>query len=119
MTYLFWTLVHIIGLLGYQYTGVLWYLFPGVLHIAMNMFIFVIGTAAALSPNFEVKKLDEDMDKYLGNRFLCQIAAIVTAAQMFTIGYAFFAGMAVLQSAILALSVVLQKIFDKNNETKE
>jgi hypothetical protein len=106
-------MIHIVGLLGFQYTNVIWYLAPGAFHIGLNMFIFVFGTAAALSPNFKIEKLDEDVDRHLGYRFLSQIAAIVTATQLFMVGYAFFAGMAVLQSTVLALAVVLQKVFEK------
>ena len=113
MGYLFWTIVHIAGVFGVHYTGILWLLVPSLLHIAVSMFIFVLGVSAALTPNFEVEKLERKNEQEFGYRFLMQIATILTAVQLFNIGYPFFAGMAVLQGSVLAMSVILQKIFDK------
>jgi len=77
------------------------------------MFIFILGVSAALTPSFEVEKLERKSQQEFGYRFLMQIATILTAVQLFNIGYPFFAGMIVLQGTVLALSVILQKIFDK------
>ena len=113
MGYLFWTLVHIAGVFGIHYTGILWLLVPSLLHIGFSMFIFVLGVSAALTPNFGIEKLERKSQQEFGYRFLMQIATILTAVQLFNIGYPFFAGMIVLQGTVLALSVILQKIFDK------
>lgn len=113
MSYLFWTIVHIAGVFGVQYTGILWFLVPSLIHISVSMFIFVLGVAAALTPSFEIEKLKRKIEQEFGYRFLMQIATILTAVQLFNIGYPFFAGMVVLQGTVLALSVILQKIFDK------
>jgi hypothetical protein len=77
------------------------------------MFVFVFGVSAALTPGFGIKKLERKSEQEFGYRFLLQIAIILTAVQLFNIGYPFFAGMVVLQGTVLALSVILQKIFDK------
>lgn len=111
MSYLFWTVVYLIGVFGFQYTGILWFLLPAVIHIAMSMFVFAFGVSAALAPNIEIEEVVPNKD--FGSRFLMQIATIVTAVQLFNIGYAFFAGMAVLQGSTLALSIFYQKLFDK------
>jgi hypothetical protein len=116
MGHLFWAIVHVIGAFGFQYTGILWFLLPGVVHICVTMFVFVIGAAAAFTPSFSISKLNEKIHKEFGYRFLAQIGSIVTAAQLFYVGYHFFAGMAVLQGLILALTVILQKIFDKKEQ---
>jgi len=113
MNYLFWTLVHIAGVFGVHYAGILWFLVPSLLHIITNMFVFVFGVSAALTPGFGIKKLERKSEQEFGYRFLLQIAIILTAVQLFNIGYPFFAGMVVLQGTVLALSVILQKIFDK------
>jgi hypothetical protein len=113
MSYLFWALVHVVGVFGFQYTGSIWFLSAGVLHTLVNMFIFVFGVSAALTPNFDVEKLDGDRHQDFGNRFLMQIGMILTAVQLFMIGYEFFAGMAILQGVVLSLSVILQKVFDE------
>lgn len=113
MSYLFWTVLHIIGVFGFQHTGILWFLAPGALHILVSMFIFVFGVAAALTPNFEVEKLDDKLHQNFGYRFLMQVGVIVTAVQLFMVGYEFFAGMAILQGVVLAMAVTLQKLFDK------
>ena len=116
MGHLFWAIAHVVGVFSFQYTGILWLLLPGVIHICFSMFVFVIGVAAALTPNFEIQKLEQKIHKEFGYRFLAQIGSIVTAAQLFYVGYQFFAGMAVLQGLILALTVILQKIFDKKEQ---
>ena len=113
MIYLFWTIVHIAGVYSVYYTGILWFLVPSLLHISASMFVFVLGVSAALTPNFGIEKLERKSQQEFGYRFLMQIATILTAVQLFNIGYPFFAGMIVLQGAVLALSVILQKIFDK------
>jgi len=113
MAYLFWTLVHIFGVLGFHYTSVLWFLLPNVLHAFLNMFVFVFGVATALTPNLEVEKLDEDKHKYFGYRFLMQMSIVLTGVQLLHIGYPFVAGMLVLMGSVLALSVAVQKLFNK------
>lgn len=108
MAYFFWALLHVFCVVGFQYTGVLWFLVPAVLHIAILMFSYIFGVAAALDPNLELKFVEEKRD--YGPRFLVQLATTVTAAQLFMIGYAFFAGMIVLQAVTLGMSIILQKI---------
>lgn len=112
MSYLFWACVHIVGVFGFQYTESIWFLSLGTLHAAMNMFIFMFGVSAALTPNFEVEKLDGDKHKDFGYRFLMQMGIILTAVQIYMLGYGFFAGMLFLQAVVLAMTVVYQKIFD-------
>jgi len=113
MGYLFWTIVHIIGVFGVQYTGILWFLVPSVFHIVISTFIFVLGVSAALTPNFEIEKLEQKKHKEFGYRFLMQFATIITGVQLFNIGYPFFAGIVVLQGTVLVMAVIFQKIFDK------
>lgn len=113
MAYLFWTFVHIIGVFGFQYTGIEWFLVLSALHVSISMLIFIFGVAAALTPNFIVENLDASEHKDFGPRFLMQFATIVTAAQLFIIGYEFFAGLVVMHGTILCLSVAMQKLFDK------
>ena len=114
MRYLFWTIVHIVGVFRVQYTGILWFFIPSVVHICLSMFVFIIGVAVALTPNF--KNIDNKIQEEFGYRFLAQIGSIVTAVQLFYIGYYFFAGMAVLQGLTLALTVILQRIFNEKEQ---
>lgn len=114
MGHLFWAIAHVVGVFSFQYTGILWLLLPGVIHICFSMFVFIIGVAVALTPNF--KNIDNKIQEEFGYRFLAQIGSIVTAVQLFYIGYYFFAGMAVLQGLTLALTVILQRIFNEKEQ---
>ena len=113
MNYLFWALVHCIGVLGFQYTDSEWFLVVSVAHVSLSMLIFTIGAAAALNPNYDYND-DEDEEEIVnseyGFRFLLQISFLVTATAIYNLGYAFFAGMIVLKAIILALTITLQKI---------
>lgn len=108
MVYFFWALLHMFCVVGFQYTGFFWFLAPAVLHVAILMFAYIFGVAAALDPNMEM-----DRDKETGNygpRFLVQLATTLTATQLFMIGYTFFAGMVMLQAVTLGISIIVQKI---------
>jgi hypothetical protein len=113
MTYafLFWALLHAGSVLAFQYTGIYWFLLIPVLHICLNMVLYVIAVAACLDPNFPQNDKEKRAD--YGPRFLVQLGMIITAGQLYLIGYAFFAGMVVLQSITLGTSVILQKISSK------
>jgi len=111
MAYFFWAFVHILSIVGFQYTGVLWFLVPAVAHICIIMFAYIFTVAVAFDPNHEVKIIEPK--KEYGPRFLVQLATAVTASQLYIIGYSFFAGMAMLQAVTLGLSVALQKLSDK------
>lgn len=113
MNYLIWALIHIGGVFAFQYYGVLWFLLPGTLHVMFSLAVFVFGVSAALTPIFQVEKLDGEKHKEYGSRFLMQAGSILTSAQLFMIGYEFFAGAAILHSTVLALAVIMQKLFDK------
>lgn len=111
MSYAFWTIVHIIGVSAFQYTGMFTFLIPGIAHIGLSMFIFVLGTAVALNPNFEHEDDDDEDEgpKDYGFRFLLQVGLATTAYQLYLVGYAFFAGMVIIQTLVMAMSVLLQK----------
>jgi hypothetical protein len=94
--------------LGFQYTGIIWFLAPAVTHIIILMFGYIFGVAAALDPKIEVER-ENTIGNY-GPRFLVQLATVVTASQLFMIGYAFFAGMVMLQAITIGMSVIVQKI---------
>jgi hypothetical protein len=108
MVYFFWVFLHIAAVVGFQYTGVLWFLGPAVAHILLIMIVYIIGVAAALDPNINVS-YDENVHDY-GPRFLVQVAILLTASQLFLIGYVFFAGMIALQATTLGVSIIFQKV---------
>lgn len=118
MSSLFWAIVQVAGVLGFQNTEILWFLLPGAVYIGASMFIFAIAVAASFTSAFAVENLSDKIHKEFGYRFLAQIGSIVTAVQLLYIGYNFFAGMAFLQGFVLALTVVLQKIFDEKEPPK-
>jgi hypothetical protein len=113
MYYLFWVLVHVVGVFGYQYTGEFWFLAPALFHIALSTFVYVFGVAALMAPNVDTNDTNYALKKDYGNRFLLQIGVIVTSSQLFMIGYAFVAGLAMIQAVTLACSIILQKITEK------
>lgn len=113
MRYLFWVLVHIFCVFAYQYTGELWFLAPALFHIALSTLVHVFGVAALIAPNIDTNDTEYALKKDYGNRFLVQIGIILTSSQLFMIGYAFIAGLAMIPAVTLALSIVLQKITEK------
>jgi hypothetical protein len=117
MVYFFWVLLHVLSVIGFQYTNVLWFLVPAVLHTIFIMVLYVISIATILDPNFNTKTLTVNRD--FGPRFLFQFAIVITASQLFLIGYSFFAGMIIFQSITIGLSIIIQKILDKKQDQKD
>lgn len=113
MHYLFWVLVHIACVFVYQHTGELWFLAPALFHIALSTLVHVFGVAASMAPNINTEDREYALKKDYGNRFLLQMGIILTSSQLFTIGYAFAAGLAMIPAVTIGLSIMLQKITEK------
>jgi hypothetical protein len=101
-------LVHITGVLAYQYTGIFWFLVLPAAQAIFSIFLFTIVAAFILS-----KPMDYEYQPELGNlgiRAINQIATLVTAYQLVLAGYSFLAGAIFVTATALLVMLYYIKI---------
>lgn len=111
------SLVHLIGVLAFHYTANQWFLLLPAVHAGLGIISFIVAAAFVLS-----KTHDDDIKfrpdtENIGIRFLSQISVLITAYQLYLIGYVFFAGIITLTAITLILTIYYIKIGkEKTNE---
>jgi len=107
--------VHLIGILGFQYTESFYFLIPGVGLILYSMWSFMKAVATILSPGDVEIEFDDDPFIY---KVSLQVGVLLTAYITYTLGYEFFAGAATLlaSTTILAAVYTWAYFYDEENE---
>lgn len=103
-------LVHITGVLAYQYTGIFWFLVLPAAQAMFSTFLFVNAAAFILSKPIDYQYEPESGN--LGIRAVNQIATLVTAYQLVLVGYSFLAGAIFVTATALLLMLWYIKIWD-------
>lgn len=111
-------LVHVGGVIAFQYTGVEWFLLFAALQGLFSALLFMVASAALFSKL--VGTADYEIEKNnTGVRLLIQIATIITAAQLYFIGYEFISGVIFITAAtlsIMILCIILENFIKKNGD---
>jgi len=98
-------LIHLGGVLAFQQTGIAWILLIPVAHAAFATFIFVFAVSALLGTSHEKIKFEPEKD-HIGIRFLSQFASLLTAYQVYLLGYGLLAGIMIMTAICLILTLV-------------
>lgn len=109
---LIFPLVHIFSVLTFSYTGDIIALYPAIAHICFIIFVHVFGLGAILSPGYR-KRWAEKYDggvPDVGMSTLMQLSMLLSAYQIYTVGFAILAGMSMLHSFTVLVSVGLTKL---------
>jgi hypothetical protein len=101
-------LIQVTGVIAYQYTGIAWFMLLPAAQAALSIFLFVFATAYLLS--LSGKEEFESEKEHLGIRFVGQLATLITAYQLYLIGYQFFSGIIFLTATCLILMIIYIKI---------
>lgn len=111
------SLVHLTGVLAFHYTANQWFLLLPAAQAALGIISFIVAAAFVLS-----RMQDDDINykpetENIGIRFLSQISVLITAHQLYSIGYVFFSGIITLTAITLILTIYYIKIGkEKTNE---
>ena len=109
---IFFTLVHIFGVIAFTYTGNIFVLYPSIAHLVAVILIHIFGVGVILSPQYRQKWADKahSVQRHYGMNFLAQCAMALTAYQLYVVGFILLAGAAFLYTSTILISIILSKM---------
>ena len=97
-------LIHLGGVLAFQQTGIEWILLIPLAHAAFATFVFVFAVSALLGTSSKKLKFEPEKD-HIGIRFLSQFASLLTAYQVYSLGYGLVAGIMIITAICFILTL--------------
>jgi hypothetical protein len=98
-------LTHLSGLLAFHYTGIAWILLLPAAQSLFSIFIFLFAVSAILGSS-STKTNFEPETEYLGIRFLSQLASLLTAYQVYLLGYELLSGIMITVACCMILTLI-------------